>query len=64
MPTRTKSAPPALTRAQVFRGNLTSLRNFAERLAHASAGQHDQRAVTYFSAVADRVAERAAEVRR
>lgn len=50
-----------LTRSQVFRRNLESLRNLAQRLAAASRG--DRRATEYFAAVADRVDERAAEVR-
>lgn len=53
-----------LTRAQVFRGNLTSLRNLAERLAAASAAKRDRRGVAYFTAVAARVDEARAEVRR
>lgn len=50
-----------LTRSQVFRGNLESLRNLAERLAAASRG--DRRATQYFTAVAARVDEATRVVR-
>lgn len=50
-----------LTRSQVFRRNLESLSNLAQRLAAASRG--NPRAAEYFTAVAARVDERAHEVR-
>ena len=53
-----------LTRTQVFRGNLTSLRNFAERLAAASNAKRDRRGAEYFTAVTARVDEARAGVKR